>query len=112
MIREDNWDGKVRSGNNWRRVDIGVNWPFDSLPPEDKELFKRVMTNTRVGRCSLMAVLCRYGVLEVKLQTQFGQEPPTWVTELVSSHLVEAVPKFRFALPFMERIRFPCLTIY
>lgn len=35
----------------------------------------------------------RYGVLEVKLQTQFGQEPPQWVTDLVSSHLVEAVPK-------------------
>lgn len=37
----------------------------------------------------------RYGVLEVKLQTQLGQEPPQWVTELVSSHLVEAVPKVR-----------------
>ena len=37
--------------------------------------------------------LCRYGVLEVKLQTQYGQEPPKWVTDLVSSHLVEAVPK-------------------
>lgn len=37
----------------------------------------------------------RYGVLEVKLQTQFGQEPPEWVTDLVQSHLVEAVPKFR-----------------
>lgn len=35
----------------------------------------------------------RYGVLEVKLQTQYGQEPPLWVTDLVSSHLVEAVPK-------------------
>jgi len=33
-------------------------------------------------------------VLEVKLQTQYGQEPPKWVTDLVSSHLVEAVPKF------------------
>jgi len=32
--------------------------------------------------------------LEVKLQTQFGQEPPKWVTDLVQSHLVEAVPKF------------------
>ena len=32
-------------------------------------------------------------MLEVKLQTQYGQEPPQWVTELVSSHLVEAVPK-------------------
>ncbi|KAI0767984.1 SPX-domain-containing protein [Trametes elegans] len=75
MIREDNWDGQSRSGDNWRRMDIGIDWPFDQLPPEDKELFK-------------------YGVLEVKLQTQFGQEPPQWVTELVSSHLVEAVPKF------------------
>ncbi|KAG2107469.1 uncharacterized protein F5147DRAFT_802643 [Suillus discolor] len=36
----------------------------------------------------------RYGVLEVKLQTRFGQEPPKWVTYLVQSHLVEAVPKF------------------
>ncbi|OBZ72110.1 Vacuolar transporter chaperone 4 [Grifola frondosa] len=39
----------------------------------------------------------RYGVLEVKLQTQFGQEPPQWVTQLVSSHLVEAVPKVRIS---------------
>lgn len=33
-------------------------------------------------------------MLEVKLQTQFGQEPPKWVMDLVQSHLVEAVPKF------------------
>jgi SPX domain protein involved in polyphosphate accumulation len=33
-------------------------------------------------------------VLEVKLQTQMGQAPPEWVRDLVSSHLVEAVPKF------------------
>ncbi|EJF64806.1 SPX-domain-containing protein [Dichomitus squalens LYAD-421 SS1] len=75
MIREDNWDGRIRSGDNWRRMDIGIDFPFEQLPPEDKELFK-------------------YGVLEVKLQTQYGQEPPEWVTDLVSSHLVEAVPKF------------------
>ncbi|KAJ7592929.1 SPX-domain-containing protein [Mycena floridula] len=75
MVREDNWDGSIRSGENWRRTDIGIDFPFEKLPPEDKELFK-------------------YGVLEVKLQTQFGQEPPQWVTELVESHLVEAVPKF------------------
>ncbi|KAF8121763.1 VTC domain-containing protein [Boletus edulis] len=75
MIREDNWDGRVRSGDNWRRTDIGIDHPFDRVPAEDKELFK-------------------YGVLEVKLQTQFGQQPPRWVTELVQSHLVEAVPKF------------------
>ncbi|OCH86612.1 SPX-domain-containing protein [Obba rivulosa] len=75
MIREDNWDGRVRAGDNWRRMDIGIDYPFEQLPAEDKELFK-------------------YGVLEVKLQTQYGQEPPQWVTDLVSSHLVEAVPKF------------------
>ncbi|EEB97308.1 hypothetical protein MPER_03406, partial [Moniliophthora perniciosa FA553] len=75
MIREDNWDGRTRAGDNWRRTDIGIDHPFEQLPPEDKELFK-------------------YGVLEVKLQTQLGQEPPQWVTELVQSHLVEAVPKF------------------
>lgn len=75
LIREDNWDGLTRAGDNWRRNDIGIDFPFDQLPASDKELFP-------------------YGVLEVKLQTQMGQEPPEWVRELVSSHLVEAVPKF------------------
>lgn len=76
LIREDNWDGKQRSGDNWRRTDIGIDFPFEQVAPEDKEIFK-------------------YGVLEVKLQTQFGQQPPQWVQDLVQSHLVEAVPKFR-----------------
>ena len=75
MVREDNWDGRQRAGDNWRRMDIGIDWPFDQLPEADKHLFP-------------------YGVLEVKLQTQAGQRPPAWVTELVESHLVEAVPKF------------------
>jgi SPX domain protein involved in polyphosphate accumulation len=80
MVREDNWDDKSRSGENWRRLDIGVDYPFEQLPLEDKHLFP-------------------YGVLEVKLQTQMGQEPPLWVRQLVSSHLVESVPKFRYVLP-------------
>lgn len=75
MIREDNMDGKTRSGNNWRRMDIGIDFPFSQLPPSDIERFP-------------------YAVLEVKLQTQAGQEPPEWVRELIASHLVEAVPKF------------------
>lgn len=75
MTREDNMDGKQRSGKNWRRMDIGIDHPFSQLPPEDVELFP-------------------YGVLEVKLQTAAGQEPPEWIRELTSSHLVEAVPKF------------------
>lgn len=74
LIREDN-NGAVRSGDNWRRMDIGVDYPFKQLPDSD---------------------ICRfpYAVLEVKLQTQFGQEPPQWITELVNSHLVESIPKF------------------
>ncbi|KAG0136894.1 putative vacuolar transporter chaperone (Vtc4) [Tuber indicum] len=75
LIREDNWDGTKRSGDNWRRMDIGIDWPFNQLPAKDIERFP-------------------YAVLEVKLQTQAGQEPPEWVRELTSSHLVEAVPKF------------------
>ncbi|KAE8151145.1 VTC domain-containing protein [Aspergillus avenaceus] len=75
MIREDNLDGRQRTGDNWRRMDIGVDFPFSQLPPEDVERFP-------------------YAVLEVKLQTQAGQEPPQWIRELTASHLVEAVPKY------------------
>jgi hypothetical protein len=47
----------------------------------------------------------RYGVLEIKLQTQFGQEPPQWVMDLVQSHLVEAVPKFRYVSDFVVNVQ-------
>lgn len=75
MIREDNLDGRTRAGENWRRTDIGIDYPFRQLPPEDVERFP-------------------YAVLEVKLQTQAGQDPPQWIKELISCHLVESVPKF------------------
>lgn len=75
MIREDNLDGQQRCGNNWRRTDIGIDYPFSQLSSEDIERFP-------------------YAVLEVKLQTQAGQESPEWVRELIRSHLVEPVPKF------------------
>lgn len=75
MVREDDLDGRKRSGDNWRRMDIGIDYPFSQLPPEDIERFP-------------------YAVLEVKLTTQNGQEPPQWIRDLISSHLVEAVPKF------------------
>ncbi len=75
MVREDNLDGVRRSGDNWRRMDIGIDWPFSQLPPGDVVRFP-------------------YAVLEVKLQTQHGQEPPEWVRQLIASHLVEAVSKF------------------
>lgn len=75
MVREDNFDGYDRTNGNWRRMDIGVDYPFSQLSDKD---------------------VCRfpYAVLEVKLQTQLGQEPPVWIRDLVASHLVEAVPKF------------------
>ncbi|CAK7903050.1 vacuolar transporter chaperone complex subunit 4 [[Candida] anglica] len=75
MVREDNFDGHDRTNGNWRRMDIGVDFPFSQLPESD---------------------ICRfpYAVLEVKLQTQLGQEPPQWIRDLVQSHIVEAVPKF------------------
>ncbi|KAJ1963907.1 hypothetical protein GGI12_001756, partial [Dipsacomyces acuminosporus] len=75
MVREDGFDGRSRSGDNWRRKDIGIDYPFSQLPESD---------------------ICRfpYAILEVKLQTQAGVEPPQWVEDLVNSHLVEAVPKF------------------
>lgn len=75
MTREDNLDGRQRAGGNWRRTDIGIDFPFSQLSPEDVERFP-------------------YAVLEVKLQTQSGQEPPQWIRDLISSHLVEAVPKY------------------
>ncbi|ODQ57352.1 hypothetical protein WICANDRAFT_35773 [Wickerhamomyces anomalus NRRL Y-366-8] len=75
MVREDDFDGVDRTKGNWRRMDIGVDWPFNQVAPKDIERFP-------------------YAVLEVKLQTQLGQEPPEWVRDLISSHLVEAVPKF------------------
>ena len=40
MVREDNWDGRTRSGDNWRRMDIGIDYPFSQLLSEDKEIFK------------------------------------------------------------------------
>ncbi|KAJ1954834.1 vacuolar transporter chaperone, partial [Linderina pennispora] len=75
MVREDGFDGKPRAGDNWRRKDIGIDYPFSQLPEKD---------------------ICRfpYAILEVKLQTQSGVEPPQWVDDLINSHLVEAVPKF------------------
>lgn len=75
MVREDDFDGHDRTNANWRRMDIGVDYPFSQVAEKD---------------------ICRfpYAVLEVKLQTQMGQEPPAWVRELIGSHLVEAVPKY------------------
>ncbi|OCF54818.1 vacuolar transporter chaperone 4 [Kwoniella mangroviensis CBS 10435] len=75
MVREDNFDGNDRTHGNWRRTDLGIDHPFSTISPSEKELFP-------------------YGVLEVKLATKVGEEPPQWIRDLINSHLVEAVPKF------------------
>lgn len=73
MIRED---GPRRSGSNWRRLDIDTtDYPFSSLPESELTRFP-------------------HAILEVKLQTHAGQEPPKWAEALTQSHLVEEVPKF------------------
>ena len=90
LILEDNWDEHKCSGDSWHQMDIGVDWPFNQLPTGDVERFP-------------------YAILEVKLQTQAGQEPPSWVKELVSSHLVEAVSKFsKFIHQHCFLIRLTC----
>ncbi|ORX51142.1 hypothetical protein BCR36DRAFT_583189 [Piromyces finnis] len=71
FVREDL---KAKKGE-WKRDDVGMNWPYRHLKNTEKYLFP-------------------YAVLEVKLQTQFGQEPPQWINELTTSYLVEPVPKF------------------
>jgi SPX domain protein involved in polyphosphate accumulation len=53
MVREDNWDGRERAGNNWRRTDMGIDWPFDQVQSEDRELFKYVPSSW----CILTALL-------------------------------------------------------
>jgi uncharacterized membrane protein YidH (DUF202 family) len=75
-IREDNLDGlERRENNNWRRTDAKINFPFSDLPEKDVYKFP-------------------YAVLETKLQTHLGQEPPHWLTTLLESHLVHEVPRF------------------
>ncbi|KAI9301295.1 VTC domain-containing protein, partial [Cunninghamella echinulata] len=74
FIREDN-EGRVRHGNNWRRTDVGIDYPFNYVDPNDILRFP-------------------YAILETKLQTHLGQEPPQWLTSLIESHLVHEVPRF------------------
>lgn len=68
MIREDN-ELIPRSGENWRRIDVGTKPPFNHIDPDDVCNFP-------------------YAILEVKLQTQHGTQAPAWVDQLVKGHLV------------------------
>ncbi|KAI8813025.1 Vtc4 polyphosphate synthetase [Cladochytrium replicatum] len=74
LIREDDFD-RVRAGENWRWRHVKNQWPFSYLDESDIVRFP-------------------YAILEIKLQTQTGQQVPQWAVDLANSHLVEAVPKF------------------
>ncbi|KAI8074912.1 VTC domain-containing protein [Gongronella butleri] len=73
FIREDGTDR--RKNNHWRRNDVGIDFPFNYLPSGEVYRFP-------------------YAVLETKLQTHLGQEPPEWLTRLLDSKLVYEVPRF------------------
>lgn len=60
------------NGQHWRREDVECNFPFQELPSSEVVRFP-------------------YAILEVKLQTQMGQEPPKWVTDLVQGPLVSKI---------------------
>jgi hypothetical protein len=76
FIREDYLDGvQRRQGNNWRRSDVGIDNPFPYIKEQEILRFP-------------------YAVLETKLQTHLGQEPPAWLTSLIEGHLVHEVPRF------------------
>lgn len=76
FIREDQLDYVQRRANdNWRRTDVGIDYPFRNIPEKDIIRFP-------------------YAVLETKLQTHLGQETPEWLNRLLSSHLVHEVPNF------------------
>ncbi|KAG0741574.1 hypothetical protein G6F62_008209 [Rhizopus arrhizus] len=72
FIREDHLDGKKRrEENDWRRAEVGIDYPFHYVTPEDILRFP-------------------YGILETELRSA----APAWLTSLVESHLVHEVPRF------------------
>ncbi|KAI7879801.1 hypothetical protein K492DRAFT_130935 [Lichtheimia hyalospora FSU 10163] len=75
FIREDGLDGRSRAGSNWRRTDVGIEYPFHQVEERDIHRFP-------------------YAVLETKIQTHLGQETPAWLDKLLNSHLVHEVPRF------------------
>ncbi|KAF9115238.1 vacuolar transporter chaperone [Mortierella sp. AM989] len=75
MVREDNLDNVSRSGNHWRRMDID----YPMLP---KTSYEQDMTRFS------------YAILEIKLELPVGTSTPSWVEELMNSHLVESAESF------------------
>ena len=80
FFREDHMDGSTRRSNpdgthNWRRPDVGIDYPFRNVKDSDILRFP-------------------YAILETKIQSHLGQTAPHWLSALLSSHLVHEVPRF------------------
>ena len=58
--QKNNFDGCDRTHGNWRRTDIGVDYPFPQLP-------ERMFADSHMP------------FWKSELQTQLGQEPPIWI---------------------------------
>ncbi|CAO3624269.1 unnamed protein product [Mucor hiemalis] len=92
FIREDNYGGVVRRGpNDWRRPDVGIDYPFNYL--DENEILR-----------------FPYAVLESK--TSKGCATPSWLKKLLESHLLHEVPRFSKYLhgaSYLFRDRIPLL---
>ncbi|RCH81786.1 vacuolar transporter chaperone, partial [Rhizopus stolonifer] len=75
FLREDHLSLFEKKAHHWRREDVGIDYPFHKVPDQDILRFP-------------------YAILETKLQTHLGQQPPEWLTSLIESHLVHEVPRF------------------
>ncbi|KAG9256382.1 VTC domain-containing protein [Emericellopsis atlantica] len=80
FIREDTLDKDrpCRDPKDWHRTDIdssNMSYPFSNINPGEISKFP-------------------YAVLELKLKEDGSRKRPTWVQDLMSSHLVHPVPRF------------------
>jgi SPX domain protein involved in polyphosphate accumulation len=90
FIREDNYNGVIRRGlTDWRRPDVGIDYPFSYLDENEVLRFP-------------------YAVLESRAQ----RGTPAWLRKLLESHLVHEVPRFSKYLhgaAYLFRDRLPLL---
>ncbi|KAI9281902.1 VTC domain-containing protein [Sporodiniella umbellata] len=80
FIREDHMDGQIRRRKNkkdvnWRRLDVGIDYPFRKISDNDILRFP-------------------YAILDVKKLSSPEQEAPEWLSTLLNSHMVYKVPDF------------------
>ncbi|KAI8969126.1 VTC domain-containing protein [Mycotypha africana] len=90
FIREDNTEAGARRGpNDWRRPDVGIDYPFSQLDENEVLRFP-------------------YAVLEAKSK----KKTPAWLVKLLESHLVHEVPhfsKYLHGASYLFRDRIPLL---